>query len=107
MPKRNIAMYPAEEEILMKACESPNGIKIRNKDPSRDFKRWSINMRHRLNQCREADRQRNAQVYDLSHPMHGKSNFDSLMVSVNSKEQCIEITPRAAGLESLEIEDIE
>lgn len=106
MVKRNISMYPVEEELLQRAIESPQGIRVRFKDLTKDFSKWSISTRHRLNQCREADRQRNQTIYPESDPRWGKSPFDALMISVDATSRCITITPRMQDLEELDIEEI-
>lgn len=106
MAKRNINMYPVEEELLNRAMESPQGIKVRFKDLSKDFSKWSVSYRHRLNQCREADRQRNAAIYPEADPRWNKSPFDALLISVDAAQRCITITHRLADLSELEVEDI-
>lgn len=106
MAKRNINMYPVEEELLNRAIESPQGIKIRFKDLTKDFSKWGIQTRHRLNQCREADRQRNQAIYSEGDPRWGKSPFDALMISISAADRAIVITHRLADLEDLEIEEI-
>lgn len=107
MVKRNIAMYPVEEEVLNRALESPTGIKVRYKDLTKDFSKWGIATRHRLNQCREADRQRNQTIYPEADPRWGKSPFDALSISIDRDQRCIVITHRMTDLDELEIEEIE
>lgn len=104
--KHNVEAYAAELEIWAQAIESPVGITFRPKDSSADFQSWAINWQHRMNRARAADRERSKTIYDLGHPKHGKSDFDTYKVSIDKQYLCIRIEPRTEEIESIIIEEI-
>lgn len=105
--KYNIDMYKAEEELWLRAVESPKGIAFKPKEAEVNFYSWAANWRLRLHKARMADRQRNQLLYEPGHPKHGKSAFDSYVVKIDEELLCLRIEPRADDLNSIEVEDIE
>lgn len=68
-------------QYLDRALEDNRGIRIRVKDiPS------AMYFRLRCNQARKLDRENNAKVYDLDHPMHGRSSYDQLVLKVRKAD---------------------
>lgn len=110
MTKHNIALYPTEEELFLRALDAESGIKIKASTPEGATKQWATNFSHRMNKCREADRQRSLTIYDPGHAKHGKSDFDSLIVRKHFDAEAqgwyLTITRREEDIGSFEIEDL-
>lgn len=109
MPSRNIAAYAAEEEILLRALESPRGLILRPKQGEQATKNWATYNRHRLNQCREADRQRSQGVWPEGDPRHGKSAFEGLVMTTGEDDRgwFVKIMTKQATLDDFIIEEVE
>ena len=62
-------------EALDRALKSERGIRITCADSDSAY-----HLRNRLNYARRADRKANADIYERGDPMHGTSQYDSLVV---------------------------
>jgi len=111
VPKHNIALYPAEEEIFLRALESEKGLRVRAGNGVPPTKSWAFGFAHRMNRCRLADAERSKTMYPLADPRHGVSQFDCLIVRRKQIEGTddwyIEITRREEDLGTFEVEEID
>lgn len=64
-------------ELMDRALAEPKGLRVSFKSmgPARHF-------RVRCHQARKLHRQQNAETYELSHPLHGRSEYDALLVRI-------------------------
>lgn len=80
-----------------RALSSPRGIKIRCVSAAA-----AVRLRARMNHFRARDREKALTIYDPTHPMYGKSVYDSLITLLEG--ECVVV--RANSVESLDIEEI-
>lgn len=89
-------------ELLDKALESPNGIRVRRSS-------WDVcnHYRMRLHQARKIDRQKNAMTYEPDHAMHNASQYDSIAVRIREAGGMwyLYIEPNPSLLDAVEILD--
>lgn len=101
MPTSRLAYYDCYE-ILDKAIDSPRGIRLRfaTEGAARHF-------RTRLHKARQINRLDNAETYDPSHALHGRSEYDPLTVKLrpNGEGWVLEIEPLNTSMEIEEIEE--
>lgn len=64
-------------EALDRALASPRGIRIIVDDEGAAY-----HLRNRLHKARVLDRKANAETYDETHPLHGTSEYDELVVKL-------------------------
>lgn len=67
-------------DALDRALDDTHGIRLRVVD----FAAGNF-FRMRLHQARKLDRENNAKTYEPDHPMHGRSNYDKLMVRIKNQ----------------------
>jgi hypothetical protein len=65
--------------LFERANEEPLGIKFRCESDN-----FATYFRARLNKARTIDREDNALAYDSDHPMHGRSVYDDISISVRN-----------------------
>lgn len=64
-------------DVFSRASDDKHGIRIAFKDEG-----TAKYYRLRMNYARTIDRQDNKQIYELGHPMHGRSSYDHLMTTI-------------------------
>lgn len=64
---------------LDKALEDSRGGRIPLPDEDA-----AMHLRMRMNYARKLDREKNAELYDPDHPLHGRSEYDKLYARINS-----------------------
>lgn len=83
-------------ELLDRAIEDKVGARYQVRDHDA-----AINLRSRIHYARKLDRNKNAQIFDAGHPMHGCSQYDALTVRIRFvSEDCyvyLERTDRVQG----------
>jgi hypothetical protein len=94
----SLLAYATEEAILDRANASENGIKIKIADHSK-----RLDMRNRLNYCRQLHRRENMKIYEPADFMHGKSHYDELVIKV--VEDGVSIV-KAVPIDSFDIEEL-
>lgn len=64
-------------EALDRALASSRGVRITVESEGAAY-----HLRNRLNAARTKDREANAETYDDEHPLHGSSQYDSLVIKL-------------------------
>ena len=73
--------YSDERALLDRALDAPHGLKVDAQTPGA-----ATSLRHRLNKLRALDREVNAKVYpDPNSPLHAKSSYDSLVITLSAR----------------------
>lgn len=87
-------------EILDIAIDDPNGARVKVMSHAD-----AMMLRTRLHTARRIDRQENAKTYSDDHPLHGKSNYDRLVVRLKTlggvQYVYVERVQRPTGIEPL------
>lgn len=91
-------------DLFQKAMETPKGLRIIQENRGR-----AIRLSMRLNYLRKMNRKENALTFPVDHPLHMRSEWDKLEISVPKKgtpdEHCVYIRHRK--MEDLKIEELE
>lgn len=95
--RRPDSYYTPHLEQLSQALESTSGIRINCISHG-----MAIRYRKDLHSARSVDRDRNRAIYPSDHPLHGKSVFDPLILSVPSDASYIEIRRETSPIVSIE-----
>lgn len=104
----NMDQYQNEEELFLRAFESPRGIRIRQDVPdAQSFNGWAMATRMRLHKARQVHRELSKDMYPPDDARWGRSTYDKLLVKINKDLLAIEIIPRQDQLDKLQIEEIE
>lgn len=90
--------YPDIRDILAKALESPNGLKLTFDSPGQ-----AVYFRQRAYRYRNLLQKENRQVYPLGDPMHGRSPYDGFVIRIIDFG-VVHITPMT--LEGVKMEEL-
>ena len=96
----HIGAYDDCRDIFERATLDPKGARAKA-----GTYEAAIGLRTRLHYYRTLDRRANADIYDLGHPMHGRSLYDSFLVELIPDEDnnwWAYITPRKDKILALE-----
>lgn len=81
----NIGQYSLEQALFARVLVAGKSVKIR---PRKDATKNSlVALRQRCYTFRVKDRERNASIFDTDHPLHGRSHYDTIKLTVESDEQ--------------------
>lgn len=93
-------------ELMDKALESPTGIKVRIDGIAGWNHAWRLRLR--LHSARRIDRKDNAIAFpEIDHPMHGRSEYDTLYVTLDRGEACTWLKIQKIDALKYEVHDIE
>lgn len=101
----SILAYADVRELLDRAIDSPNGIRVTLPDRLEGKPGGTATyFIQRAYKFRTLDRRENAKIYPPGEPMHGKSVYDVLVVRRGRTPQEVEVAPMS--LFGLKIEDL-
>lgn len=69
-------------DALDRALASAKGIRLRFTDRGAA---WSFRLK--LNRARAINREDNAEIYDLGHPLHGRSEYDKFQIYLREGDE--------------------
>lgn len=80
-----IASYDDVRTLLDQAIASEKGIRIHLETPAA-----CIHLRHRAYAFRKMDRRNNREIFPPGHIQHGKSPYDSLMLTIEGTDLLVQ-----------------
>ncbi len=102
MPFSNsIFSYADVRELLDRALTSERGMRVRVNKPGAVH-----NLRQRMNYFRKLDRRENTKIYAESEPLHGRSQYDSLIFRAGQDEKGAYVDVVKGSADNFETEEL-
>lgn len=87
--------------LMDAALEDSSGIRVKCPDAGRA---WYLRLR--MNKARAVVRQENARDYERDHPMHGRSVYDVIVITIENDEQAIWVKLQKVDAIEFEIQSL-